>query len=448
MAGRSYTSNGGFKSMPKPVNLNMPELRTGKPREKKPTQAYRNNGYGERHDDDFYNQYGKGYEDDLKIYIPETRHEAARVHRVRPNGSPDPRRRKPGARRPQSRSRHERPGRQGLLSFAGINFTLGINPLYRQVAIVCIGLLTIVAVGIILISTAFADNALRVMVDGREVGFIPLTPVWSSEAFHTDAVTALMQHRGTGVSVDQRVSLEPARVPNSEIDSREAILNQIVNQHFTYRFTAVAVYVMDGYGRRNREGLLRSHMEVEEARELFADRYVGSNTVEVFFRPEWEIVPIEVVETEADFLSAHDLFARLDRPVRTAYRYVVQGGDTKTIIARNFGVQLQEILLENDMTIDSVIHPGQVLTINLRGPFINVYTIEETARIEVLDRAVEFVPVNDLAPGNTRLVQEGQDGEHRAVTRITRRNGIIIDEEVISGEILIEQIPRIMEVGE
>ena len=447
MAGRFYTANGGFKSMPKPVNLNLPEVKNSKPKEKRNAPAYRNNGYGDRFEEGYENQRAGGY-DDLKIYLPETRNEAARVHRVRPNANPEPRRRKPPSKRPQGRTQYERPRRKGLLSFAGLNFSLGINPLYRQVAIVCIGLVTIVAVGIILIQNAFADNALRVMVDGQEVGFIPLTPVWSSEAFHTDAVTQLMQQRGTGVTVEQRVSLELARVPRSDLETREVILSQIVNHHFTYRFTAVAVYVTDGYGRRLREGLLRSHREVEEARELFAERYVGANTVDVFFRPDWELVPMEVVEAEATFSAPHDLFARLDRPVRTAYRYVVQGGDSVHRIATRFGVQQQEILLENNLTINCIIHPGQVLVINLRGPFINVYTIEESSRIEVLNREVQIVPVNDLPPGGTRLIQEGRDGEHRAVTRITRRNGIEIDREYISGEILIEQQPRIIEQGE
>lgn len=446
MAGRSYAANGGFKSMPKPVSFDLPSSRKNTETKVKRPASYRGNGYGDRYSD-FDDSFRDG-DDDLRIYIPETRNKPAHVHRVRPDRNQEVRRRRPPERRNHTRNLHHRRERPGLLASLGFGFSFGINPLYRQIAIVCIGLVTIVAVGIILVSQAFAENALRVMVDGQEVGFIPLTPVWSSEAFHTDAVTQLMAQRGTGVTVDQRVSLEPVRVPNSEIDTREVMLNQIVMHHFTYRFTAVAVYVVDEHGRRNREGLLRSNLDVETARELFAERYVGPNTVEVFFRPEWELVPIEVDESQAHFLTPHDLFARLDRPVRTAYRYQVQSGDTVFRIAGRFGVQQQEILLENNLTIHCIIHPGQFLTINLRGPFINVYTIEETSRIEVLERSVDTIYVNDLPPGRTRLIQEGRDGEHRAVTRTTRRNNVIIEEEVISGEILVEQETRIVEVGE
>ena len=465
MASRSYGNSGSFRSMPKPVSLEMPESRNGysagRRRESRPLPKFENDGYGRApREKPRYSGYGEngyharnGYDEGPRVYLPEPRERPAYANRAEAlPGRPRRRRQSPAnappARRRKPQKRQGFQSRPGLLALAGMNFDFNINPLYRQIAIVVIGLITIISVGIIMISNALAYNALAVYVDDDHVGYIPLAANWSSEAFHESAIIDLQTRRGVGVSVDQTVTLEPTRAAASEIIQPDAMLSQISTHHFTYRFSAVAIYVWHAhYLEYRREVLMRSMADVEEAKRQLTYRFQNANTVEYRFDPDWKLVPVEIVEDDATFSTPLEAFQILDRPVRTYIVYTVMTGDTLSVIANEFGVQLADILRINHLNVNSHIHAGQQIWVITHAPLLSVITVEETSRVDVLPREVQRIEVETLPRAQTRDIQEGRDGEHTVITRITRRGSVIIYEEEIPGEVIIESVPRIFEIG-
>ena len=488
MASRSYNNYSSLRSMPKPVSLDIPGLRNGtsgtRRREARPLPRFDDDDYGgkirerDRHPD----YYDSGYDDGYRAYESESGRKPARSMDVRqmqnqaspydslspqmrersayadrPQGSrADGQRRRrpnqggnPGGRRRQPVKRRETPMRKGLLALSGINFSFKVNPLYRHIAIVVTGLVTIIAVAFILISNAFADNALAVLVDGQHVGYIELTAGWSSEAFHEDAIMELQGRRGVGVNVDQVVTLEPARASQSDIVTRSNMLSQIANNYFSYKFSAVAIYAFNPlYGRYNREAIMRSMADVYSAKYLLTQRFQTANTVYYGFYPDWRLVPVEVDDDDVLFHTPQEAFARLDRRIRQYVNYDVRSGDTLIGIARAWDMEIGELVRVNNLSAATPIHPGQQLWVVTQAPLLSVITIEETSRVETLERPVERVYVTTLLPAVTRVRQDGNDGEHTVITRTTRRGMMVIDEEEFYGEVIIEAVPMIVEVGE
>ena len=462
MASRNYNSY-GVRAMPKPVALDILEPRNGYPgprrREARPLPRFdddvyvprersRHPGYGEIGYDDGYRTYEPAIRERPEFdYRPENPR-AGMQRRRRPSGNP-PARRRQAPRRQEVSRRQEAPIRQGLLALAGLNFAFKVNPLYRHIAIVVVGLTTIIAVGAILIANAFSDNALAVFVDDEHIGYIPLSAGWSSEAFHNEAITELQGRRGVGVNVDQTVTLEPTRASPSDIVLRDSMLSQIANQHFTYKFSAVAIYVFHPrYRVYNREALMRSMSEVDSARYLLTQRFQTPNTVYYGFYPNWHLVPIEIDDESVQFHTPQEAFARLDRRIREYVEYTIQSGDNLISIARTWDMELAELLRINTITAASPIMPGQRIWVIQQAPLLSVITIEEISRVETLERPVERVYVSTLNPADTRVRQDGSDGEHTVVTRITRRGTVIIEEEELPGEVITPAVPRIVEVGQ
>ena len=473
MASRSYNTNGSFRPMPKPVSLDIPEPRStysgARRREARPLPKFDDDEYRsmprERNRDVSFGErgYDNGY--GLAPYRPEVRErpmqayrepraDMPRRRRPPPQGNNLPARRPPQGSNPPAKRRpprrQETPIRQGLLALAGINFSFKIPPIYKHIAIMVTCLVTIIAVGAILIANAFADNALAVFVDGEHVGYIEYTAGWSSEAFHDDAIMLLQNSRGVGVNVEQTVTLEPVRASAGDIMPRTTMLSQISNHYFTYTYSAIAIYVYYWrYGIYRRELLMRSMADVESARYLLTQRFQTANTVQYGFYPDWRLVPVEIHEDEnVRFNTPQDAQSVLDRRIRHYIEYTVVSGDTLHGIARAWDMTLTELTRINDISAAVGIHPGQRLWVVTQAPLLSVITIDEVSRVEVLDRYVERVYVTTLEPGRTRVRQEGSDGQHTVITRTTRRHAEVIYEEEIPGEVITPYVPMIVEIGQ
>ena len=466
MASRNNLS-GSYKNMPKPMSLELPEPKTRRgdtaPRPFLP--SYEGDGYGggaARYSaSDFY-------EDDIRddqsmlVYMPgtnEPRSNGSRrpdTDKPRSNGSRKPRhpeaahvrRRRGGLSRNAPKAKRPERRRPGGIGAVILGLSLSMNPLYRQIAVVCIGLLTILMVGGILVSNAFADNAFEVLLDGEPVGYMELVNNLTSETFHSALIVDLQAARGVGVSVDQVVTIRPTRVPTRDIDSRESISSRIINHHFEYKFAAVAVYVTNELGVRTFEGYLRSRADVEEAKSFFTERYITNQTVEVKLDPEWEIVQVDLPADDTDFLTPVELSNKLHRMVQINVIYIVQPGDSLHTIARYHEVELGELFQLNDLNMGSTIHPGQGINIRLRRNFVSVITVEEEQRVEVMERELVEIYVKDLPPGHTRRVQDGSDGQHRVIIRRTLVNGVETDVKRITKDVIVPAVDMIIEIGE
>lgn len=452
MGNRNYVNNGSFKSMPRPISLDFPEPRRApsgpKQREIRSFPRFEEDGYGGvSRERPRPNNYNDGY----RAYEPPVRERPRQNYRA-PRDEMQ-RRRRPSAPPPRKRPapvRQESPIRQGLLALSGINFSFKVPPIVRHIAIMVTGLATIIAVSIILITNAVADNALAVFVDGEHVGYIELTAGWNSEAFHEEAVIALQSRRSGVVSVSETVTLEPARAPQGAIYSRNEMLVQIANNHFSYNLTAIAIYAYNPlYQRFFREAIMRSYADVQATKYLLTARFRTANTVDIYFDPDWMLVRIEIVDDNVVFTTPQEAFSRLDRRVRQNLVYVIQSGDTLHGIARAWDMEFTELLRINNITdVRQDIFPGERLNVFVQAPLLNVMIIEETSQVQTIPREVERVYVDTLPPAQTNVRQEGSDGEGTVITRTKLRGITVIEYEEIIGDVITPPVPMIVEVGE
>ncbi|MCC5788545.1 MAG: LysM peptidoglycan-binding domain-containing protein, partial [Opitutales bacterium] len=150
-------------------------------------------------------------------------------------------------------------------------------------------------------------------------------------------------------------------------------------------------------------------------------------------------------EWDDDFLTPADSQPREDRtrtttpdPVETSSQegeYVVQRGDTLSIIARNHGVTLNRLLAANDLRMNSVIHPGDRLEIpegtttttdrerTSRTAETSTYTVRRGDTLSHI-ASQHGISVRDLRELNSLqgdLIREGQE------LRVPRRSEVSED---------------------
>ncbi|MBP3039242.1 M23 family metallopeptidase [Bacillaceae bacterium Marseille-Q3522] len=125
-------------------------------------------------------------------------------------------------------------------------------------------------------------------------------------------------------------------------------------------------------------------------------------------------------------------------------KYKVKEGDVLGKIANDYGLKLQELLILNpELTAESILHIDQEINITAIKPFIDVIITREVNKKETIPYAQETVEDNTLLKGETKLQQEGKNGEKIKLAVITEQNGQAINEEVKQEQILLEPVSQI-----
>lgn len=128
-------------------------------------------------------------------------------------------------------------------------------------------------------------------------------------------------------------------------------------------------------------------------------------------------------------------------------KYVVQKGDCVGCIAQKFDISPQVIYENNAWIKDDMIRVGDELDLTAIQPEITVRTTESLVEIETIAAPAEVQKNNTLPVGQSKVIQEGVEGSQRLTYRISKENGYVVSEELISKEVLLEPIPEIIEKG-
>jgi len=263
-----------------------------------------------------------------------------------------------------------------------------------------------------------------------------------SQIVHDQAVAHLESSLGgTSVIVDQRVTIESARARQADILQR-AELNRLLANGFTYQVLAMAIFV-DG----NFEALVRTEACAQEVQEIKQEPFITSNTISVEFLVDFDVFPEVVNLEEEDILDPHAVVTRLDRPVNTLHAYTIQSGDFLGAIALRFNTTPERIAANNNMTTSAILQPGNVLQIETQRPLLSVRTVDETLTTEPIPMQVEVRQNPDLPESQRNVIQEGQDGEQQIARRITRIDGVQVNDEILQDQIIRAAVTHIVEEG-
>ncbi|MEF2243852.1 M23 family metallopeptidase [Paenibacillus sp. IITD108] len=141
------------------------------------------------------------------------------------------------------------------------------------------------------------------------------------------------------------------------------------------------------------------------------------------------------------------LYKRLTEGSPKPTKYVVQKGDCVGCIAHKFDISPQVIYENNPWIKDDMIRVGDELDLTAIQPEITVRTAESLVEVEAIAAPVEVQKNNTMPVGQSKVIQEGVEGSQRLTYRISKENGYVISEELISKEVLLEPVPEIVEKG-
>ena len=153
----------------------------------------------------------------------------------------------------------------------------------------------------------------------------------------------------------------------------------------------------------------------------------------------------EKIYTDAAELSKFLLFGT----TKDQKSYIVKAGDTISTVAFNNQISAEEFLISNPSftSENSLLFPGQKVTIGVIEPKINVVVEENVVKDDVVQyKTVEQVN-NDMLVGDSKVLQKGENGLLRVRQKVQTINGVINYVDPLGSEELQPSVDEIIEKG-
>jgi murein DD-endopeptidase MepM/ murein hydrolase activator NlpD len=152
--------------------------------------------------------------------------------------------------------------------------------------------------------------------------------------------------------------------------------------------------------------------------------------------------------TPDKIMSAEDAVTFLQKGTLEEKKYVAQSGDVLGTIANNHGLALADFLALNPgLTEDSVVNIGQEVNVTILKPYLEIIVEKEENRKEAIAFENQVVEDANMPKGETKVQQEGKDGERTVNYRISTQDGVTVSNVVTSETVLAEPVPHILVKG-
>ncbi len=250
---------------------------------------------------------------------------------------------------------------------------------------------------------------------------------------------------GAEIVIDKDKDIDFRKVVGigKQIDSKEDVLNQ-----FTYlrdmNATAYAIKV-DGkqkvvlYSKECADGML------EKIQEKYLDDCESVTYETIGFA---ENVQIEEINTKIGNIQKEE--SALDYMLTGAFEvktYSVKSGDTFNQIAKDCRLAPEELQASNPKIDPAKLQIDQELVINRVCPVLTVETTEVAEYKEAIEYEITYEETSSLYKGEKTVKSAGVKGERKVVAQIVRHNGLEVNRNVLSSEVISEPKAQVVLQG-
>ena len=173
---------------------------------------------------------------------------------------------------------------------------------------------------------------------------------------------------------------------------------------------------------------------------------VGSRITNIEFSKEIEIV--ESTAPPSDILTSEEALNLLNTGFKEVKTYTVKEGDVLGSIASDHNLATKDLLALNEgLTEDTVLQIGQEINVTIQKPLIEVTVSREIYELQPIAFKTTVEKTDALNKGETKVKQEGQNGETTVHYTVTQLNGKQTAQNIISEMVTKEATDEIVLEG-
>lgn len=170
--------------------------------------------------------------------------------------------------------------------------------------------------------------------------------------------------------------------------------------------------------------------------------------------PVKEVTFKEQVQTEIDsvtaaqVLPADKLEELLVKGTFKQMTHTVVEGDCIGCIAKKYGITSNDIYANNPgITENTLLQLGQQINVTAIRPFVTVQVKEDLSQKETIAYSTQINNNDKLPKGETKVVQEGQDGSKMVQYEVVKENGQVVARNIVKQDVIAQPVSKIVERG-
>lgn len=181
--------------------------------------------------------------------------------------------------------------------------------------------------------------------------------------------------------------------------------------------------------------------EIESTGEVIEDIFID-NAITI---QEMNVPANEKIYTTKDELIKYLIFGENE----SDKTYIVKTGDDVASVAENNKMSVNELLIANDdiKTETSLLYAGQVLSIGILDPVFSTVVEKHVVADQTVKYKTEYKYDNTMYQGQTKVLQEGQNGINRVTEKIKVVNGEVNQAYIVSNEEIKPVVNRVVARG-
>ena len=277
----------------------------------------------------------------------------------------------------------------------------------------------------------------NVTVDGKVVAQVvdPNAVEITIEEIKADATNEVNRPPGH-LKIDQEVAFTPVEASAAGPITPLKELQEYLRENLTFSVKPTSI-VIDGQPVvtvANQEVAEEVIAQIEEKylQQLTDEKVVAVEEVSVVQKIEYH--PVDAGKVA----SAQEAEQLLERGTDKEVLYTVVPGDSLWTIARDHGMTVEDIRTANPELKGDLLHEGDTLNLTVPRPYITFRSKEIWERTESVPYETEVRKDDSLYTWQKVVQREGKPGQRRVKLNVVRVNGIVVDESIISEEILSE----------
>ena len=149
-----------------------------------------------------------------------------------------------------------------------------------------------------------------------------------------------------------------------------------------------------------------------------------------------------------NILTIKEAISLLKKGTLEEKQYEVQEGDVLGSIAQDHNLTTSELLnLNPSIKEDSLLQIGDKLNVTAYKPYVHIIVEEERFRTEEIAYVQKVEDDANRPKGETRVKQEGQNGERTVNSIVTKQNGVVVRTDIIEEVVTKEPVDKIVQRG-
>lgn len=293
-----------------------------------------------------------------------------------------------------------------------------------------------VAAAAFIVSSVYTPSYV-VTVDGVTLGVVEDTAVMETVIDSVEERTAAIL--GHDYTLEQNVEYSFALSRKNEL-SAPSYFEPYLFSHVSDVMQAYTLFVNGQF-----IGAAADQASLEAMLDEISSPYITEDTTSVSF-VEDILISYEYVASDVE-QNLTNMANTLLAASQGESVYTVVVGDTYSVIAQNHNMTLDELMSLNPQASLNRLYAGDQLVVQREVPFLSVRTTESIQYSEAIPYSTETQYDSTMYEGNTRVIQQGVNGEALVHADLVYINGYEDSRVVTSSETVTEPVTRIVAVG-